>query len=62
MKEKIIEMAINIDQDMREIANEVNKQINKANKEEITDWAKLLLADVEKFCKYLDEVYKTDII
>lgn len=62
MKERIVEMAVYIDQDMREIAKEVNKQKNKANTEELTEWAKRLLADVEKFCSFIDDEYKTDIL
>lgn len=62
MKNSIAEMATYIDQDMRAIADETNKQRNKVDHEEVSAWAKKLLEDVNKFCEYIDKTYNTDIL
>ena len=57
MKETIVNKAVHIDQDMREIAQEVNKPISKADFDAIKMWKEQLLEDVLKFCEALDETY-----
>ena len=58
--DKVVNMAVYIDQDMKEIAKETNKG-RKADAEEIREWARQLLNDVGLFCEALDQEFNTDI-